>query len=84
MESVNIHKTASSQNIFFSSQGPFLLSSFILGLALLVLIGENIWWSLTKKLNSSVEDYEAKISQKKKKVAFNGYSHEDNFQMLRQ
>ena len=79
-----MHNTTSSSNINFSLQGPFLLSSFILGLALLALIGENIWWSLTKKLNSSVEDYEAKISQKKKKVAFNGYSHEDNFQMLRQ
>ena len=83
MESVNIHKTASSENIFFSSQGPFLLSSFILGLALLVLIGENIWWSLTKNQKSSVEDYEAEISDNKKKVAFNGYSHENNFKSLR-
>ena len=79
-----MHNTTSSSNINFSLQGPFLLSSFILGLALLALIVENIWWSLTKNQKSSVEDYEAEISDKKKKVALNGYSHENNFKLLRQ
>ena len=79
-----MHNTTSSSNINFFLQGPFLLSSFILGLALLALIGENIWWSLTKNQKSSVEDYEAEISDKKKKVAFNGNSHENNFKLSRQ